>query len=241
MHLSLLQKNELKQLLQDQKKLLTDRLENSDHFGLASSLKESSGELSNYDNHPADNANELFEKSKDLALNANTELNLYEVNDALMRINSPDYGLCDYCDQPIPFERLLIIPETRYCIRHSLKQEMSDYRPVEEDVLSIPFGATSFDRSGDLNGFNADDAWQIVESWGNSDSPAMSDDREIQNYNDLFTEADESEGFVEAYESFVATDIYGKNVSIVRNKAYRKYIEDHEGDPLLEPNEDDKA
>jgi YteA family regulatory protein len=233
--LSKLQKDELKQLLLEQKASLTKLLENSDNYGLASSLKESSGELSNYDNHPADTATDLFEKSKDLALNENTEMHLREVNEALLRIDSENYGFCVHCNQPIPFERLQIIPETRYCITHSPEQEISDNRPIEEELL--PFGIISSDEYSAQINFNAEDAWQIVESWGNADSPAMSEDREMHSYNELFTDAEESEGYVEAFESFIATDIYGKEVSIVRNKAYRDYIANKEGEPLLEPEE----
>ncbi|QGQ95794.1 molecular chaperone DnaK [Paenibacillus psychroresistens] len=233
--LSKLQKAELKQLLLEQKSSLSKLLENSDNYGLASSLRESSGELSNYDNHPADNATDLYEKSKDLALNENTEMHLAEVEEALSRIDSQNYGLCDRCNQPIPFERLQILPETRFCVAHSPEQEISDNRPIEEEVLAIPYGPTSADSYAKQDHFNGDDAWQIVESWGNADSPAMSSNREVHNYNDLFNDAEESEGYVEAYESFIATDIYGKHVSIVRNKAYREYIANQEGEPLLEP------
>jgi YteA family regulatory protein len=229
------QKQELKQLLLEQKSNLTKRLKSSHNFGLASSLRESTGDLSYYDNHPADTATELFEQGKDLALNENTEAHLREVSEALTNIDSKQYGLCAHCNQPIPFARLQVIPETRYCITHSPEQEISQKRPIEEQLL--PFGMISTDEYSAQLQFNAEDAWKIVESWGNSDSPAMSEDREMHNYNDLFTEADESEGFVEAYESFVATDLYGKEVSIVRNKAYREYMANQEGEPLLEPEE----
>jgi YteA family regulatory protein len=233
--LSIQQKAELKQLLLELKTNLIKRLENSNNFGLASSQKESPGELSYYDNHPADTGTELFEQAKDLALNENTEMNLLEVNEALSRIGSENYGFCVHCNQPIPYERLQIIPETRFCVSHSPEQEISQNRPIEEELL--PFGMISSDDYSAQINFNAEDAWKIVESWGNSDSPAMSEDREMHNYNDLFTDADESEGFVEAFESFVATDIYGKQVSIIRNKAYREYIANHEGEPYLEPDE----
>ncbi|MEX2462514.1 MAG: TraR/DksA C4-type zinc finger protein [Paenibacillaceae bacterium] len=235
--LSKSQKNELKQLLLEQQANLTKRLANSNNFGLASSLHESPGELSNYDNHPADNGTELFEQGKDLALNENTEAHLREVNEALAVIDTKNYGFCTHCNQPIPFERLQVIPETRYCIKHSPEQEISHNRPIEEQLLPFPYDSTSPDEYSRQNSFNAEDAWEIVESWGNSDSPAMSEDREMHSYNDLFIEAAETEGFVEAYESFVATDIYGKQVSIVRNKAYREYMANQEGDPLLEPEE----
>ncbi|MNJ02765.1 hypothetical protein D3C73_1628390 [compost metagenome] len=42
-------------------------------------------------------------------------------------------------------------------------------------------------------------------------------------------------GFVEPYESFIATDIYGQNVSVIRSSIYQRYIEDGEGEGLLEP------
>jgi YteA family regulatory protein len=235
--LSKLQKAELKQLLLKQQTNLSNQLENSDNYGLASSLGETSGDLSNYDNHPADNGTELFEKSKDLALNENTEANLREVTEALVIIDSADYGICVQCGLSIPFERLQIIPQTRYCILHSPEQEISERRTIEEEVLAIPYGPTSSDIFSKQDHFNADDAWKIVESWGNSDSPAMSGDREMHNLNDFFTDAEETEGFVEAFESFVATDIYGKQVSIVRNKTYRDYMHSQEGEPLLEPEE----
>jgi YteA family regulatory protein len=229
------QKQELKQLLFEQKNNLTKRLESNDNIGLSSSLRESTGELSYYDNHPADTATELFEQGKDLALNENTEAHLREVNEALSNIDSNQYGLCAQCSQPIPFARLQVIPETRYCVTHSPEQEISQNRPIEEQLL--PYGIISSDKYSAQINFNADDAWKIVESWGNSDSPAMSEDREVHNYNDLSNEADENEGFVEAFESFVATDLYGKEVTIVRNKAYREYMANQEGEPLLEPEE----
>ncbi len=50
----------------------------------------------------------------------------------------------------------------------------------------------------------------------------MAEGRDIDSYDVMAIEAtDEVEGCVEAYESFVATDIYGHDVSIVRNRQYR--------------------
>lgn len=37
---------------------------------------------------------------------------------ALRRIESdPDFGYCEECDDEIPMKRLLIMPETRYCVK----------------------------------------------------------------------------------------------------------------------------
>jgi YteA family regulatory protein len=228
---------ELTQLLNEQKTSLQRRLDNSNHFGLENALREWPDELSTYDNHPADLGTETFEMGKDLALNENAEANLREVSEALVRINTDDYGICVTCRQPIPFERLQAIPETLFCVVHTPEQEISERRPIEEEILTPPFGRTSLDGDSENTQFDGEDAWQIVESWGNSDSPAMSEHREVHSYDDLYIEADENEGYVEDFESFIATDIYGKEVSIVRNKAYRQYINNHEGEALLEPDE----
>lgn len=107
---------------------------------------------------------------------------------------------------------------------------------MEEQFLAPAFGRTSLDEREDQNGFDGEDAWQIVESWGTSNTPAMAESGDIDSYDVMAIEAaEELDGFVEAYESFVATDIYGHDVSIVRNRQYRKYLENGEGSGLLEP------
>jgi DnaK suppressor protein len=40
---------------------------------------------------------------------------LAQVVDALRRIEEGSYGSCNACGGPIPFERLLVFPETRAC------------------------------------------------------------------------------------------------------------------------------
>jgi len=227
---------ELHQLLLTQKDHLTKHLSLKDQFGMTLSPRESAGELSTYDNHPADIGTELFEQSKEIALNLNAEMHLREVNEALAKIAANGYnGLCIHCGQSIPYERLLVIPETQYCIAHVPSIVITtEYRPIEEQLLPLS-EHKSLDERIRNNQFSGEDAWNMVESWGTSDSPAMSIDNEVQDYNDMSLEEDENAGYVEAFESFVATDIYGKEVSVVRNKAFRKYMANHEGDPLLEP------
>ncbi len=36
---------------------------------------------------------------------------------ALARIGTPDFGLCRACEEPIPFARLMILPETELCVK----------------------------------------------------------------------------------------------------------------------------
>ena len=36
---------------------------------------------------------------------------------ALANIDTPDFGLCRECDEPIPYARLMILPETDLCVK----------------------------------------------------------------------------------------------------------------------------
>ncbi|NBD22774.1 TraR/DksA C4-type zinc finger protein [Paenibacillus glycinis] len=211
------------------------RLASREHYGLDASLRDESGDLSAYDNHPADAATETYERGKDLALHEQEELHLNRIDAALGAMEDGSYGNCLTCGQPIPAARLLALPDTLYCVEHSPRQEVSEHRPIEEEFLQPPFGRTSMDdHEGGYNGFDGEDAWQIVESWGNSDSPAMSENRDVASYDDIGIEQDEADGYVETFESFVATDITGNHRYVVRNDAYDKYLEQDEGDHLLE-------
>jgi len=235
-HLSSSQFRSLQQALRSMKKDLEERLDQSSRLGLGESMRDNTGELSTNDNHPADLGSEMFERGKDIALLENEERRLDRVNTALELMEQGDYGICHECSKPIPFDRLQAIPYTLYCVQHSPEQALSENRPIEEQFLNPPFGRTSLDDQEDQNGFDGEDAWQIVESWGTSNTPAMAEGNNVDDYDEMAIEAsDELDGFVESYESFIATDIFGQNVSVVRNKQYHKYLEEHEGEPLLEP------
>jgi YteA family regulatory protein len=232
-HLTDQQLSHLERTLLQEKIDLERRFEATEHFGLLSSLGD--WELSSYDNHPADIGTEMYERGKDIALNEHAKFEHEQIEQALAAIEKGSYGSCIVCGTEIPYERLEIIPTTMYCKAHVPDPNVSNRRPVEEELLQPPFGRTSLDELPEQNQFDGEDAWQIVESWGNSDSPAMAEDPDIASYNDLYIESDENEGFVEPLESFLATDIYGNQVTVVRNKQYRDYMASGEGDPLLEP------
>lgn len=223
-HLTQYQLTELKSKLQADQESLSQRLEQNDHYGIGQSLRDNTSEFSSLDNHPADIGTELFEREKDLALCDHDELQLTRIEDALERIDNGEYGICATCGKPISYERLSAIPETAYCKEHSPQSFVSTDRPVEEQLLSPPFGRTSMDEY-ENPGFDGEDTWQILESYGSSTSPAYSEDSEIDSYNDMGIEADrEMDGFVETYESYVATDIYGQNVFFYRNGQYQELM-----------------
>jgi len=228
--------NRLKQRLLEERSEIEARVAKNDHYQLSESLRDSLDDLSTNDNHPGDLGTEMFERSKDSALLERDAFRLTRVEDALARMESGEYGRCKTCGAFIPVERLEALPTADHCVEHEPRQNPSDDRPVEEAFLWPPFGRTSLDER-DYTAFDGEDAWQQVAAVGTSNSPAMAEDNEVHDYDTLFVEADENQGYVEPIENFLATDITGKYASVVRGRTYRHYMNAGEGEDLLEPDE----
>lgn len=52
--------------------------------------------------------------SESLLLDANAKLG--KLHNALSNIDKPNFGICKSCKKPIPIARLMIIPETSFCV-----------------------------------------------------------------------------------------------------------------------------
>lgn len=220
-----------KSQLERQKKDLENRYEANDHLNLRDGhYHESVGELSSYDNHPADEGSELYEREKDIALSEHYRNELSDISKALQAIEHGTYGRCEICGKEIALQRLEALPTTTYCIEHSPDQITSHERPIEEGVLMPPFGKFDMDEQDETVAFDAEDAWQEVENWGTSETP--SDFVKVEDhYNDVYVESEENIGYVEDYENFVGNDIEGKNITVYPNPQHERYEEmlDEEG------------
>lgn len=217
------QVNNFNQQLLKMKQDIENRLNQNDHFGLQRGhAHESVGELSSYDNHPADEGTELYEREKDIALNEHYEYELQNVQKALNAIEKGTYGKCEVCGSEIPKERLDALPSTTFCVEHTPDKTLSTNRPIEEGVLMPPFGKFDMDGRDEAETFDAEDAWQEVSSWGTSETPS---DLAVppDHYNDVYIESDENVGYVEDFENFVGNDIEGKNIQVYPNKLHKKY------------------
>lgn len=219
-------------LLLAERKELLKRIEASDKHDLNKGHPhESVGELSSFDNHPADEGTELFERSKDLSLLEHERIYLNKIEKALDAIQKGTYGKCETCGKEISMERLNAIPTTTYCKEHSPEQVPSENRPVEEEILTSSYG--NFDYNDPIDEkitIDAEDYWQEVAQWGTSGTPAEFVE-EIEHYDDVNIEPDENLGYVEDYENFVGVDMYGQNLTVYPNKQLKKYREglDEEG------------
>lgn len=49
----------------------------------------------------------------------NAEAKLQGLKNALQNIDSPEFGICVKCRQPIPEGRILLVPEKRLCVKCS--------------------------------------------------------------------------------------------------------------------------
>ncbi|WP_170109727.1 TraR/DksA C4-type zinc finger protein [Melghirimyces profundicolus] len=221
---------QLKKQLEEEKNRLTKKLADNQNYGLEEGMNNSIGELSGYDNHPADVGTELYERGKDLALNEEDEDQLEEVELALLRMESGEYGSCVVCGKEIPFERLEAVPETPYCIEHQREQDISSRRPAEEKVIHPPFGEHFHDKT-DKNFYDAEDAWQEVEQYGTSNPPDYF--REGKNYNELTVDHDERRGYVDDVEGIAVTGRDGRPKDILseitHNDATRRTEAEEDG------------
>ena len=140
-------------------------------------------ELSVCDNHPADIGTETFERSKDIGLRDRGQVRLAKIDSALARIAEGSYGTCMHCGARIPEERLEAVPEAILCI--GCQEERTPWtrtriRPVEEQVISMPFGGVPGEDDSTGNEYDGEDSWGDVARYGtSSDTVRHSEDQHL--------------------------------------------------------------
>ena len=89
----------------------------------ATTPKDSSGDLSSYSSHMADQGTDAMEREKAFLFASVKKRRLEEIELALGRIASGTFGLCESCGQPIPAKRLERLPDASLCVACKEKQE----------------------------------------------------------------------------------------------------------------------
>ena len=90
---------------------------------LAQSELESGGDIALVDQHPADVATETSDRELDVSREAMFEARLGQIDAAFDRLRAGTYGTCIVCGQAIPEERLVLIPDTPYCVKDAAKEQ----------------------------------------------------------------------------------------------------------------------
>jgi RNA polymerase-binding transcription factor DksA len=85
--------------------------------------KESAEEMSNYSLHMADSGTDNFDRDFALSLLSSDQDAIYEIEEALKRIERGTYGICELTGKPIPAMRLEAIPWTRFTVEAQTQLE----------------------------------------------------------------------------------------------------------------------
>lgn len=93
--------------------------------------KETAGDLSSYSYHMADQGTDNFDREFALNRVSSEQDILYEIDEALARIDQGTYGICELTGQFIEEARLKAMPHTRYSLAAQAQMEKSRtrYRP----------------------------------------------------------------------------------------------------------------
>jgi RNA polymerase-binding transcription factor DksA len=92
---------------------------------LRKTRSEANGDLSSMPIHMADIGSDAYEQEFTLSLMASEEGTLEQVEEALERIRSKTFGVCEECEGTISKKRLEAIPFASLCIRCAEKLEDS--------------------------------------------------------------------------------------------------------------------
>ena len=206
-----MKENELQYLsdkLQEKMKMQEDTYTQHKELGLTKSLRESTSELSTYDNHPADLGSETYELGRQLALDRHQDKQMKEVQTALERVAKGTYGYCETCGDSIAFERLDTIPETRVCLE--CEEEKTDFHPsVNNKELEI---------------FDGADSLQNTQKYGSSSGPQDVSDDDVLDYGDTWYENHETPGYMDDIQN-VSNEDYQEQLPDFHGNSYDGYVD----------------
>ncbi len=85
--------------------------------------KETAEALPGYSLHMADSGTDNFDRDFALSLLSSDQDAIYEIEEALKRIEKNTYGVCELTGKPIPKARLAAIPWTRFTVEAQAQLE----------------------------------------------------------------------------------------------------------------------
>lgn len=129
---------EIRELLKKMKQETLQEISKSIRSGSESAVgEEPTGDI--YDQASSERDRELG-----LILNDREREKVLSIDDALLRMDEGEYGICEECDEEIPLGRLKVLPFTRHCVRckSDLEKIQAQTKRFEEDraYREIPVG-----------------------------------------------------------------------------------------------------
>jgi len=127
MSLSKEQMKQFRQLLITERAKLAGEIKAIAHEA-SKSPREASGDLSAYTVHMADMAADTYERELSMNIVSSEQELLYQIDDALKRLDDGSYGICQQCNEPIAMSRLKAVPSASMCIRCQRAKEQKNKR-----------------------------------------------------------------------------------------------------------------
>ena len=109
--------DQFKKLLLKRKEEINDEIKHINTETLKRSQKENSGDLSGYSFHMADVATDNYDREFSLGLAGNERELLYEIDNALRKIQEGEFGACEECGKLVSKARLKAVPYAKLCIK----------------------------------------------------------------------------------------------------------------------------
>ena len=103
-------------MLQKQLELVQGNLNALAGDNLKRSPLDSTGDISSHSTHMADHGTDNFDRELALSLASSRQDSIYEIEDAIRRIDEGEYGTCQSCGKPVERPRLKALPFAKKCV-----------------------------------------------------------------------------------------------------------------------------
>lgn len=114
---------EFRKLILKRKEEIQDDIKHISEETLKKTQKDSSGDISGYTYHMADVATDNYDREFSLGLASNERDYLYELDDALKKVEDGTFGICEECKSLISKSRLKAVPQARLCVKCQERKE----------------------------------------------------------------------------------------------------------------------
>ena len=115
--------NDFKKLILNKKEEILEGIKHISEDTLKKSQKEAAGDISSYTYHMADVATDTYDREFSLGLASTGREALYELDDAMKKIEDGIFGICEECKGGIAKNRLKVVPHARFCVKCQEKKE----------------------------------------------------------------------------------------------------------------------
>ncbi len=105
-----------KEILQKTKADILEQILSVEKENLRTSQKDASGDLSGYSIHMADMATDSYDREFSLNRASVEQKIIYQIDEALKRIEDGEYGMCMACGNLIAKKRLKAVPHAKFCV-----------------------------------------------------------------------------------------------------------------------------